>query len=387
MKNVVLTSMYGGLGGGEVALLQHARSLRRLGAAVRVVLFEDGPFAQQLEAEGFLVDRINFSFGSSRLDSLVRLMGAMMEARRFLHATKTDLLVSYTSNDFVVFSVPCWMARVPIVLRAQGEYFRRGENIPDVWLGSFFISLIKLVGAHVIPTTRYEEQRFLRAGLPGTRCFHIHLGVQPSSSCAGSRDSSQLPVVSIFGRLVRWKGQDVFLKALGLLKAKGYRFKAYVVGGADFGDGDEFVAELDELVRDYHMNDDVEFLGHRKDVQALMANSDIVCHCSRFEPFGLVVIEAMRARCAVIASDVDGPRESVRDGETGYLVVPDNPEMLAERMAYLLSNPDLRMELGMRASIYAEENFDAESNLGRLNKVCMELAGASSNGSRGPGAC
>lgn len=374
MKRVVLTSMYGGLGGGEVALLQHARSLRLIGVEVRVVLMEEGPFVRQLEADGFRVDIIDFFFGANRVASLARLLGSMMRVRRLLISDQPDLVVSYTFNDFVVFSIPCLVARIPVILRSQGEYFRRNARTPDVWLGGLFIPLIRFLRAHVIPTTRYEEGSFVRSGISGEFCSHIPLGVPAPLKLSSKREGNHVPVISIFGRLVRWKGQDVFLNAMVLLKARGCRFKARVVGGADFGDGDQFLKELTEIVRAADMSADVEFLGHRSDIQALMADSDIVCHCSRFEPFGLVVVEAMRAGCAVVASDVDGPRESVRDGETGYLVEPGSPEKLAERVAMLLCDPGLRHELGTRASLHAAENFDLDLNLGRLNDACLSIA-------------
>ncbi len=200
----------------------------------------------------------------------------------------------------------------------------------------------------MIPTP-LEEEAFVQAGI-WEWCSHIPLGVAAPSSPPTQQARNRVPVISIFGRLVRWKGQDVFLNAMVLLEARGYRFRARVVGGADFGDGDQFLDELAEIVRVADMSADVEFLGHRSDVEALMADSDIVCHCSRLEGFGLVVVEAVdEAGCAVVASDVDGPRESVRDGDTGYLVEPDSPEKLAERVAVLLSDPALREDLGARA--------------------------------------
>lgn len=365
--------MYGGLGGGEVALLQHARSLRDIGTHVHVVLLENGPFAKQLEADGFSVEIIPFLFGRNRITALVQLLQATLLVSSLLKMERPDLVVSYTFNDFVLFSIPCRVSGIPIALRAQGEYFKQGSEKPNVWLGNLFVPLIKATRAHVIPTTRHETACFLQAGAPSESCSHIPLGALPQKTLVDHQKIERTPVISIFGRLTRWKGQDVFLNAMALLKSQGHHFKARIVGGADFGDGEEFRHELDEIVKAHGLAGDVEFLGHRSDVQSLMADSEIVCHCSKFEPFGLVVIEAMRAGCAVVASDVAGPRESIVDGETGFLVPPGNPVKIAERVATLLTDPVLRQKLSQRAIQYAAAHFDLESNLRRLNDQCLSL--------------
>ena len=83
--------------------------------------------------------------------------------------------------------------------------------------------------------------------------------------------------------------------------------------------------------------------------------AEVVVVPSHYESFGMVALEAMACGTPVVASQVGGLAFLVQDGQTGY-VVPDNePEALAERLAHLLCQPELRQQLGEQAAAYARE--------------------------------
>src|SRR4029077_7787331 len=137
-------------------------------------------------------------------------------------------------------------------------------------------------------------------------------------------------VFGVFGRLQRWKGQDVFVSAaIEVARARpGSRF--VVVGGSVFGLEPEFFASLQQRVRERGLDGRITFTGFRSDVPRLMAACDVVCHTSRVpEPFGLVVIEAMMLGRPVIATRGGGPSEVITSDDMGVLEPAQDPAALA----------------------------------------------------------
>lgn len=187
-----------------------------------------------------------------------------------------------------------------------------------------------------------------------------HLGVEP-----GDR------LVVHVGRLVPWKGQGEFLEAVAPLAAVDPRVRVLVVGGAGRRPGDRKYREaLGERVRDLGLEDRIRLTGHRRDVAELMAAADVMVHSSSEpEPFGRVIVEAMAAGTAVIATRAGGVLDIVRDGQTGLLVPPGDTGALREAIRRLLEAPRLRARLARAAGRHVQEAFSPDRAVEALTAV------------------
>jgi glycosyltransferase involved in cell wall biosynthesis len=166
-------------------------------------------------------------------------------------------------------------------------------------------------------------------------------------------------VVGIFGRLQRWKGQHVLLRAAGILARQGSPVRVLVAGNSMFGIEPEYAGELRAIAQQPPLSGRVLFLGHQQNPHELMNACDVVVHASvEPEPWGLVVAEGMAVGRPVIASAAGGPLEMVAQGETGLLVPPGQPSQLADAIASLLGDALLRQRIGDAARRHAVEFFD-----------------------------
>ena len=102
---------------------------------------------------------------------------------------------------------------------------------------------------------------------------------------------------------------------------------------------------------------------------------------SIYEPFGLVVLEAMACEIPVVASRVGGIPEIVVDGETGFLVEERDVEGMARRMTRLILEPELAAELGRAGRRRMQESFSIDSRIARLWEIIRASAPACSSGS------
>lgn len=176
-----------------------------------------------------------------------------------------------------------------------------------------------------------------------------------------TRPDSPLVRVGLVATYSRWKGHDVFLRALAALP-RGTNVRGYVIGGALY-DTDRSQYSLDELRRltkTHGVEDRVGFTGFIAASDQAMRALDVVIHASTTpEPFGLVIAEAMACGRAVITSGAGGSRELVRDGEDAMTHRPGDAESLARAIDVLATDAARRARLGAAARRTAEQRFDA----------------------------
>ena len=170
---------------------------------------------------------------------------------------------------------------------------------------------------HIVVISEHEHREALRIGIAADRVAVILNGIADIPPTRPARWEDDRVKVLFIGRLDTQKGFDTLLDAIEPLREQ---MSLRVIGKAVAG----------PATAPRPRRSEVEYLGWRSlaEVATEIAAADVVVVPSRWEGFGLVALEAMRGGCAVVASGVGGLREIVVNGETGYLVPPDNPERL-----------------------------------------------------------
>jgi len=181
-----------------------------------------------------------------------------------------------------------------------------------------------------------------------------------------ARQQLEMPLgnsmVLFVGRIEPLKGVDTLLYAMQYLKESGAMppdMYMSVIGGDPAKPRETRHAELEKLMilRDeLGLSSLVTFLGSRdqETLHRYYAAADVVVMPSHYESFGMVALEAMACGTPVIATDVGGLSQLIREGETGFLVPGMDPVALAERLGQVLSDQELRKRLGRQAAEYAE---------------------------------
>jgi glycosyltransferase involved in cell wall biosynthesis len=155
-------------------------------------------------------------------------------------------------------------------------------------------------------------------------------------------------IVSV-GRLSTQKRLDWLLRSWAAVIRKTSRAKLWIVG-----DG-ELEHELKRLAEALQLGDSCIFLGSRPRGVSFVAASDVVAFTSLYEALGNVALEAMACGKPIVASQVDGIRDSYRDGREGFLVPPGDIQLFAERLIRLIEEPPLRRKMGEAGKATARE--------------------------------
>jgi len=181
--------------------------------------------------------------------------------------------------------------------------------------------------------------------VPGIRRPHVPVGPI----------TRREPLVVYVGRLEAYKRIDLVLEAIARIAARNPRVKLTLIGrGAER-------PRLERLAHTLGIRDRVEFAGFVSDAErdAWLARSRVCVCASHKEGFGLTVIEANAVGTPNVASDAPGLRDTVRHGETGFLVADPDPAPFAERIEALLGD-DALAERMSRAALAWSERFDWE---------------------------
>ncbi|TAN37110.1 MAG: glycosyltransferase family 1 protein [Verrucomicrobia bacterium] len=274
--------------------------------------------------------------------------------RRELRQNNYDVIVE--GIDKVPFNMPWFERRVPVACIVPHLFgttvFREAawpvaayvymleRSIPRAYRQSLFSVLAQstkddLVGRGIPP----EHVQVIRSGL-----------TQADYSAPETKPPSDHPTILYVGRLKRYKGIELGFEAVQRLRAKYPKIEYAIVGVGDY------LPRLQDKVRMLGLENNVSFRGfvtHAEKV-ALMQQAAVLIYTSPKEGWGLSVIEANACGTPVVASAAPGLRESVKHGETGFLVPHGDVDALTQRLGQLLSDPVLYAALRRNGIAWAQ---------------------------------
>ena len=182
-------------------------------------------------------------------------------------------------------------------------------------------------------------------------------------------------LVTLVAKLADRKGHETLIRAIPQVLAAFPDTYFMIVGGGLDGDHHrEYARGLKSLPRELGVGEKVIFTGFRSDIPQIMAASDIITHCSTYpDPFPGVVLQGMALGKPVIASNLGGPREQIKDQVSGLLVEPGNPTALAEAICSLLEDEEKRASLGKAAASRAKSTFTSDLYFQKLSNLYERL--------------
>ncbi|MES2710694.1 MAG: glycosyltransferase family 4 protein [Pseudomonadota bacterium] len=253
---------------------------------------------------------------------------------------------------------PAWAGL--IAARRTGAHFvttYHGSYNENFW-GKRLYNSVMARGDRVIAISRHIEALILaRHAVDPARLRVIPRGVDPrvfdpaavsAEAIAALRSRWRIDpgrqVILLPGRITRWKGQGVLVQAMAKLPGDAV---ALLVGDREAKHG--YAATLEAEIAAAGLNDRVRLVGHATDMASALMLADVVVHASiEAEAFGRTVIEAQAMARPVVAADLGGPRETVKEGVTGWRVPPGDANALARALASVLA-----MSASERAAIGA----------------------------------
>ncbi|WP_337176198.1 glycosyltransferase family 1 protein [Paludisphaera sp.] len=239
-----------------------------------------------------------------------------------------------------------------------------------------------------------EEDLIAHYGADPARLTTVPCGFDPGEFSPTHRREARArlglpldaPIVLQLGRMVPRKGVDNVIRALALVRrAHGVPARLVVVGGESRDPDPAFTPEIGRLqaiARAEGVAASVRFVGGRgrDELRDYFGAADVFATTPWYEPFGITPLEAMACGVPVVGSAVGGIKSTVLDGETGFLVPPDDPPALADRLARVLTQPSLRDAMGRRALRHVNARYTWKRVARSIAEVYEEVLSGSRAG-------
>jgi glycosyltransferase involved in cell wall biosynthesis len=354
-----------GWGGAESQVIDLARTLSKQGWQVSVATLLHGAERRlDLESEGIPVHTLGMKRGlpdpraMSRLAAIIRAFRPSVVHSHMVHANLMTRLTRLVAPSTVLVTSAhnvdeganwrMWVYRATDRLTNLTTNVSPAAVARSIERGAVPSARIRCM-PNGIDTTRFKADPELRARMRS----ELALGDRFVWLCVASLER-QKDYPNLFGALERLRDHA----ARPLVLAVG-------VGSLQRELESTASSQVPEMVR---------FLGARADVPALMVAADAYVLSSAWEGLPVVLLEASASCLPIVCTDVGGNREIVRDGETGYVVPPDNSAKLAEAMAKVMdSSAAQRAALGSQARAHVDATFSLQGVAARWERIYGEL--------------
>jgi glycosyltransferase involved in cell wall biosynthesis len=307
---------------------------------------------------------------------------AIWRLRRLLRQEDFQIVHSVTPKAGLISAISGWLARTPVRIHwftGQVWVLSRGTR------RRIMMNLDKLIAhlnTRVLVDSLIQRKFLIQKGVITATKSQV-LG---SGSIAGVDTSRFRPdpeirgtvrqeleisdddakIIIFIGRLTSDKGIDQLLRVFssGNLAANPYLL---LVGQ----DENNYVTRLNTILGSSYKR--IRYVPHTEEPQRYLSGSDIFCLPSLREGFGLSVIEAGACGLPAVVSDIYGLQSSIIDGETGFFFSPESDDDLIVKLNKLISNEDLRSQMGSKAAKIVSQKFSAISIQKDLCRFYLEL--------------
>lgn len=283
----------------------------------------------------------------------------------------------YTKTGFLG-RVAGKIAGVPVVIHTvHGFGF---HEFSTSLFEKFLVILEKIAGRCsnlIISVNQYEHKLAVEKGIiPETKIITIPNGVDLQKfdfliDRTKKRRELGIPenmhVVGTVCRLAKQKDPQTFIKAAYYILRERKDTVFLLIGGG------EMEVELKREIQKQSWKDFVIFTGWRDDVKEILKILDIFVLSSLWEGLSIALLEAMAAGLPIIATDIKGNRELIKDNVNGLLMSPKNAKDLARKIQYLLDHYGIAQRLGEKARQMVEQNYNVHKNFQQVESIYLEL--------------
>lgn len=260
-----------------------------------------------------------------------------------------------------------------------GVTYSFSAHAKDIYLQEHDFLREKILKAQFVTTcTDYNKNYLEKVGGPKANVFRTYHGLDldrfPGNARSGKNSCTRILSV---GRFVPKKGFPVLIRALHLLRERGYKFQCHLIGGG------EMEIELKSLIKKLKMEDRITLLG-------AMAQEELFDYYRRADIFALacevqsdgdrdgipnVIVEAMALGIPVVSTRISGIPECIADGVSGVLVAEKDAAACANGIAALLDNPERAKHFGLVGRARVEKDFDSLRNVKKIGAALREAMG------------
>lgn len=354
-------------GGSELNLEQSLKRLAERGHQVHVVVGSDEGRSREVEDESVSIHRVGFDdWFPAPWDVVVAYLTITVYFYLYCYRLSPDVV--YTVNAPLPWPVVTRRARVGIFHHIAIDSFFETHPFPQNLLGylSQWFGVLRERNNPTVSVSPSTTEELVSRGHDPTTVYEIRNGLDLDKYSPGTESSS--PRVVYVGGLERYKGVDRIPRIHRCIEEISERPVLLDIAGRD----GPIKASIEEYCRNSAHACFHGFISEEEKVE-LLQSAWVYIAPSRVEGWGIAVLEANACRTPAVGSDVNGLRDSIRDGETGFLTDGSDPEQFASRVNKLLMRDDMRSAFSEEARSWAEQH-SWESAVDQLEDLFISVS-------------
>lgn len=336
-----------------------ATRIRMHGAAISAEGFKLIPLALERKSRNFLHELL-----------------AIFAIFKIYRTERPDIVHQVALKPVLYGSISAYLARVPLVVNAlagMGYVFTSDQFLAKALrpvVRILFGVLLNRQNSKVIVQNPDDRAMLIGMGIKKERICLIRGSGVDTVRFSPKQPPGGPPVVMLASRMLWDKGVREFVDAAKDLKDKGVQARFVLVGESD---PDNPTAVSKDILDAWQKEGAIEWWGHKENMPEVFSQAHVICLPSYREGLPMVLLEAASCGCPIIATDVPGCREIVRDGVNGLLVPPRDHIALAGALIALIENAQLREEMGRRGREIAVAEFSVEKVVSGTLPIYREL--------------
>lgn len=341
-------------GGGEKWMIKAAKGLTDRGHKVILASKKDSKILQAAEKAGVRTTVIEIHGDISPF--------ATHRVVSFLKQEEIQILICNLNKDVRVAGLAARIAKTPVVLARHGMLLA-GKS----WRHK--LTLTNLVDGIITNSKTIKDTYATYGWFSPDFVKVIYNGIERKDQVKAYNFSEKFgdkKVIFSAGRLADQKGFPYLIEAAAIL-AKKRDDLVFVVSGEG-----KLEAELKAKAKEAGLENTFQFWGFSSNVDPYMKGCTVFVLASLFEGMPNVVMEAMAVGTPAVATDVNGARELMEDGKTGFIVPPRDPQALADAIERLANDPELRAEFGRNGMVRVQANFTIPKMVDNLEQYFQE---------------
>ena len=290
---------------------------------------------------------------------------AVKKCISLIHQIKPDIIHAHSSKAGVVARVAGWICKVPVVFTAHGWGFTPGTPNKRRIVALIAEKLLAPLTAKLICVSENDRQLALSLGVGSKNSLvtvRYGIGNIPVSLADPALNPARLIMVARFNEQ---KDQATLLKAISQLNDHSIHLDLV-------GSGPSWESCKD-LAKSLAIEDQVSFLGDRRDVPDLLAQFQIFILSTNYEGLPISILEAMRSGLPVVATSVNGIPEEVEHGKTGLLVPRHDVQALADALQTLIQSPEIRQQMGKAGRQKFEQEFTVDRMIAETKAIYDQI--------------
>jgi len=345
------------IGGAENIILALIKGLNRNKYSVGLLILSGtGPLIGEAKKLGIEVTALRMK---SKFDII-----SLLKIFPYLRKKKIDILHTHLYHSNIIGALVKKWKRIPIFL-----YTSHGLPIEKNSPLSLCNNLIMRKANHkIIAVSSDVKRKLINYGkVKPEKIILIHNGIDVSKFFSSEKGKDIL--IGTIANLRLVKGHQYLLKAIPTVLEGIPSTKFLIVGQGPLR------KDLEQLAKRLKITKNVIFTGYQKNIAEILAKLTLFVLPSIREPLGICLLEAMATGLPVVATNIGGIPEVVKDRETGLLVPPKNPEILAHAILTLLQNREKAKNMAIAGRRRVEEKFNLKIMVRKTEEVYQNLIG------------